>query len=346
MNAPVMDGTLATRISDQLQALGVRTTSPTEGNPSTLTATATGAQPPAQLVVELRSQNSPVLPAQVARWRADAVDRQIMVAQWHITPARGAQYRAMGLPYIDAAGNCSLEAPGVHLLVEGRQPVHRAAGEARPSRAFGRSGLKVLFVLLTQRPLLAAPLRQISHQAQVSLGTAQAVLSDLVEEGHVRDRPDGRQLTDPSRLSEQWVAAYHQRLAPTLASETWYGAGPDRWLALLKEHDPEAALSGEAALAAFSTHGVPDLDIRPVSTLLYGDPPWHQLKVLGQLRRHGSGSPVTLRERFWRTDTADDHRLTVPDLLVYADLAASPDDRWQRAAGALWEASDDLRHLR
>jgi len=102
---------------------------------------------------------------------------------------------------------------------------------------------------------------------------------------------------------------------------------------------PEGALlSGGVALTALG------FDVVPSASLVYGPPPWGNIRKAGRLTREGLAN-VTLREQFWDS-RLNSSASVAPPLLVYADAMASDDPREMDAAAELWEQDVELRRLR
>lgn len=264
----------------------------------------------------------------------------VILAQRYVPTGLGSRYRKAGVPYIDSGGNAWLSFPGFVTQVQGREPAYvLRPGKDRPSRAFRSTGLRVVFALLTQPGLVSATVRRIAAASTVSVGAAQAALHDLRAEGFLHDGHDrARTMTDEGKLAHRWVAGYGTELGPRLSAVELVGPGPKWWM---KQDGLDVAaqgqVGGEAALAVLG------YGIRPLTTTLYGDEPWHGLRRVGRLRR-GADSNVILRERFWTPPEAGTGVL-VPRLLTYADAVASDDPRQMEVAEQMRRTDEELRCL-
>src|SRR5699024_1700775 len=132
-------------------------------------------------------------------------------------------------------------------------------------------------------------------------------------------------LRDPEALTQTWLSGYWSRLLPKLEEATVFGPEPAWWT---EGHDDPIAfmgkVSGEAALAALTDR------IVPTTTIVYGEPSWQSVRRRARLSAAGTGSQVTLRERFWEPEVLAEalgESATVPPLLVYADCRVSEDPR-------------------
>jgi len=260
-----------------------------------------------------------------------------MLAQRYVSPSHGLALRARGVPYVDTVGNIWLQLPGLYIFVEGRpaptEPPRGSSGD-RLSRP---SSMRITFALMVQPPLLEANLRELASACGTSVGAAQAATADLAEGGFLHGRGINRRLRRTGALAERWVSDFRPRLLPKLDQRVVRGPTPRWWLE--PTHRPtmeHGSLGGETACELL---GYP---LRAAETLVYGRPPWGQVRKLGRLGTNGE-AVVTLREQFW-PDRVDD-RATVPHLLVYADLLTQNEPRLRDMAALMREEDDELRRL-
>jgi len=164
----------------------------------------------------LRFQDVGVIADQMLRRRAaipgHAKDALLLLAP-HVRAQHAAALERAGIDYVDLVGNAHLEAPGLLVHVEGRQPpkeARRAPG--RPQKGW----IKTVMALLLEPELANAPYRTIAAQADVALGTLAACMHDLTQRGLLLDRRDGRTITDRVALVALWVTAYVEGLRPKL----------------------------------------------------------------------------------------------------------------------------------
>ncbi len=264
--------------------------------------------------------------------------RVLLVAP-HVTPGAARKLRSAGLNYVDSGGNAFIVVPGLRVDVRGRKPsvTTGKAGVGRPSRAFNRSGLKVVFTLLCRPDLAQVPLRTLAESSGVSLGTAQGAVADLREQRYLGGR-SSLKLQQVGDLFERWTHAFLAETWPKLGIQTFDVDNPDWWRGLDDVFaGSHALLGGESAAEIL---GAP---LRPVTAVVYGSEKPTKLVQAGRLRASESGS-VMLRKRFWRFEHSGNPRLA-PSLLVYADLRASGDPRQLKAAHYLRQNDENLRRL-
>ena len=165
----------------------------------------------------LRHQDVAVIVDQLRRRRAalparHADDRLLLLAP-HVRPQQAAALERGGIDYLDLTGNVHLDAPGLFVHVEGRQPPKGApAAPARPQKGW----IKAVMAILIRPDLINAPYRLLADEADVALGTIAKCMNDLELRGLVLNRKDGRAIADRQALVALWVQAYVEGLRPKL----------------------------------------------------------------------------------------------------------------------------------
>lgn len=270
--------------------------------------------------------------AQLRQW-ADAAGRPALLITEYLTPPLAEKLRTHGQQFADAAGNVYLNAPGLLIYITGRKPTRKPAGlKARP--AFAASGLKVLFALICDPPLVAAPHRAIAAAAGVALGAVPGVVADLRQAGHLLVVEKRRRLNANKRLLDDWAFAYAQRLRPKTLVALYTTADFAAWREW--QLDPrEARWGAEPAAHLLVRH------LTPGVLTIYGDklPPKLMIeRRLVQAGPLGTERLVELRKPFWgaalRAEARPD---TVPPALVYADLLATGDARCIETADMVYD---------
>ncbi len=245
----------------------------------------------------------------------------------YITAATAQQCRVLGLPFIDEAGNAYLEAPGLFVYVTGKRQPDQAR-RAPAFRALTPAGLKLVFALLHEPEMAAAPYRDIAAATGLALGTVANVMADLEARGHLApEHPGPRRLLTPERLQDEWVTHYPIKLRPKLHPRRFTAPRPDWWRdADLGLH--RAYWGGEAAAEKLTGY----LKAERVTLYVEGKP--DPLILANRLRPERNGE-IEILEAFWTTgETRED---IAPLLLIYADLMASAEPRNIEAAKLIHE---------
>ncbi|RIQ30894.1 type IV toxin-antitoxin system AbiEi family antitoxin [Jiangella rhizosphaerae] len=236
--------------------------------------------------------------------------------------------REQGAQFLDAAGNMYVRQDGIVLWVIGRPRRQRAVAE-RPSRAFRRVGLQVVFTLLAKPELIRAPYRLIAHMAGTSLGAVTPVIHDLRDRGYVIGPEDNRSLRRLNQLLATWTEAYTQTLRPKLFVDRFRADDPLWWQSI----EPARfgiAWGGETAASLLTR------ELRPETTTIYAASLPRDLITTARLRRHPEGN-VTIRDQFWTGELPSPNPDVVPTPLIYADLIAAGDARSAQAAEQIRE---------
>ncbi|ROQ04793.1 MULTISPECIES: type IV toxin-antitoxin system AbiEi family antitoxin [unclassified Curtobacterium] len=260
-------------------------------------------------------------------WPSDR-PRDRLILGHRMTPRSAAQFRALGVSYVDSAGNAFVQDPTLLIDVRGKVPV--ASGRGEPEAVglvnlFSTKRAQVLFALLSWPALTEMSTRTVARCAGVSVGLVSEVLeqlkatdrapSDLVPGGRSRDA-----------LIDQWTAAF-----PT-------GLGADRRTRRFESGDldvrpvpgVEMMVSGEAA-TSWVRHQTVSLWVRP----------WQPAIAFANRWRTGGGSNVAVRDMFWLAPVPRPGGIrAAPPLLVYAELMAAGDGRAREAAGRLRQETD------
>ncbi len=237
-----------------------------------------------------------------------------------LTPELARQCRAVGLQFLDGAGNAYLTGPGVYIHIAGEKRAEALPAAEPGARAFDRTGLKLVFALVTRPDLLRAPYRELARIAGVALGTVVRVIKDLKEHGLLVEGKGGaRHWVDRLRVIELWANNYPLRLRPKLHPRRFRAAEADWW----KQADlgPVHGLWGGEVAAARLTK---DLVPQTVTIYVRGNP--GPLIAAHRLKPDPKG-PVQLLEAFWEEGTDEQEGGLVPPLLVYADLLDLGDPR-------------------
>ncbi len=174
----------------------------------------------------LRHQDVGVIVEQLNRRRAalpeDHTDDRLLLLAPHVRPQQAAVLERAGIDYLDLAGNVHLEAPGLFVHVEGRQPAKEAMpAPGRPQRGW----IKTVMAILIRPELTNAPYRTLADKADVALGTLAGCMNDLTTRGLLLDGKGGRRVADRQALLALWVQAYIEGLRPKLTERRFQVRG-------------------------------------------------------------------------------------------------------------------------
>lgn len=290
----------------------------------------------------LRYQDIAVIADQLIRRKAGlaathAGVRLLLLAP-HVRPQHAEALERAEIDYLDLAGNVHIEAPGLFVHVEGRQPPRetRTAPE-RPQKAW----IKVVMAMLIRPDLVNAPYRTLADQADVALGTIARCMNDLTLRGLLQVRKDGRAIPDRQALVALWVQAYVEGLRPKLKErrlqirarekqQIW-----DRLRAVLTDRKQAWVLTGADA-AELRTHFYRTEDTEIYAPLHVFDDRDVQ-KALGAQPAVRTGNLLVIEPPGPLAVThSDDEAIPLaPDLLAYAELRYRRTDQAMEAAELL-----------
>lgn len=266
--------------------------------------------------------------------RVHTHSRPCLLVTDYVSPATGERLRQLGIPFVDVAGNAWIEEPPVVIRVEGRKKPAEPTAAVR-HRPFTASGVKVVFALLTDPSLFAAPTRSIAETSGTSPGTVSWVMSGLRDGGYVIETGKGRGLKRRPRklvaLLDEWAPAYARTLAPKLTLGRYAvpaDAGCDWWRGVEWHTYNGATLSGEPAAALWTNY------LHPGSFTIYADRLPAKLIAQMGLERDDRGS-IEFRQRFWAFRWADRPNEALAPL-VYADLLATDEPRCVETARMIY----------
>lgn len=229
------------------------------------------------------------------------------------------EYADFGINYLDKAGNCHIHFGKLRIVIEGKK-MEKAAGSYQ-SRAFQEAGIRIIFQLLIDAPVLTLPYREIAERADVSLGSVGSVMQELTDLDFMFEAENKRVLKNTSRLLERWVTAYHDVLRPRLVNKRLRFTQPEQlydWETKLLLQNSENTLlwGGEPGASLLTNH------LTPEKFTLYTDGHWQEVMRTLKLLPDENGD-IEVLEMFWREENKYRDKSIVPPLLIYADLMGS-----------------------
>ncbi len=249
-----------------------------------------------------------------------------------------------GWSWLDLAGNCHINVPGVlYLERTGKTPVHP---KPKPTANLGtpEAGRVIRALLAPENAALTWTQRQMHQEsfADVSLGMVNKVVRFLRDEAFVAELPEGGfVLSDPLKLLFAWRDAYrfdlHQRLSYFSLLQ-----GAALRAALAKLH---SQCGGYAVYAAFSAAEIQAPHVRQTKTWLYIEAKYvSRLEKLADAKQVDTGNNLEVlvpRDRgvfaFSDGGRMGEHRMACTNVVqTYVDVWHSG-SRGQEAAGAVLE---------
>lgn len=269
----------------------------------------------------------------LALWPHPTAQPWVLVTPY-VSDELGRQLRQHGMCYADAAGNAWLHysAADVFILVQGQPRPRKEATASTAGRAFRKSGLRLLFQLLTQPDLVCQPYRTIAARTNTPVATVGQVMLDLMQQGFLLGE-EPRQLLRREELIQRWVAGYGDTLRPHLATQRYRWLDADRPAGSWQAQPLGAATywGGEPAAALLL-----DGYLLPEFFTLYSSATRPALMRQLRLVPDPTGSVEVLAPFDQRLNFPNPTSPCVPPLLVYADLLLSGDSRNREVAQKLY----------
>jgi hypothetical protein len=272
-------------------------------------------------------------------------ERPLLLLAPLVLPAAAEVLRsAREVQFADAAGNCWLTGPGLHVDVRGRRLDEESAARVAlaaprahtaPARAFTPAGVRVLLPILSRPRGLHLSVRDLAMSVGVSVGTAHAVLDYLADAGYTYEHDGLLAVRRGGELLDRFAEAYASRVHHKLTMGRFAPAGSGDVLDIVREVVSEAAV-GEVVLGGEAAAALLDLEFRNEDLSVYLTREQVE-EVLRRWRlRPEEDGPIELRERFWQPAAVGPARAGLaPSPLVYADLRASGEPRQVEAADKL-----------
>lgn len=254
----------------------------------------------------------------------------LLVAKYISNPAKELLEK-QGINYLDTSGNCFIKNDGGifwHIKGQGRMAKN---GEIK-HRAFQKNGIKLIYALLLDEELLNKRYREIASVADIAISTVGDILTDL-QAANFLVKVNEKQMTlvNKSKLLEQWVTAFNQKLKPKLVRGR-YRLGKQNWQQVNLGN--LSFWGGEPAADLLTNY------LYPGAWTLYSNLDRKSLIEELQLLPDEREGNVTVCKPFWKIENKDfvlPELKTVHPLLVFADLIGSGNDRNFETANKIYE---------
>lgn len=232
------------------------------------------------------------------------------------------------ISYLDTAGNAFItNNEELYIYVETNKNIPLTPQKS--SRAFSKSGLKVIYQLLINEKTLNTPYRYIGEVSQVSIDTVRRVLKELQRDQFiVKINKKKSKLQNKERLFQEWVILFNRVLRPKLKQKKFDAKNFTNIRLLINVSNP-SSIGGELAGEMLSNHLIAQ------NAILYTDKSFFDLARKLELRPNTKGA-ITFIEKFWKNSTTNNKK-TVHSILVYADLVNNPTPRNLETAKLIYD---------
>ncbi len=219
--------------------------------------------------------------------------------------------KSRGINFLDSGGNAFIDSKKLFLLIDGKKS--RAAQERK--HLFTNASIQLLFHLFIKPELLKGTYRDIANATGASLDNISKTFRILRDHDFIETRsPVGYIFKNQGKLLEKWIPEYGQRLKPQLLIGRFSFLKDVQWGFIQLDYS-KTRWSGEPA--ADKLLGI----LPPIKFTLYTSESQAELIRNYRLIPDPEG-PLMVYKSFWDLQTRP-NRITVPELLVYADLVSS-----------------------
>lgn len=256
--------------------------------------------------------------------RLSPIDPSIIIADY-ITPRAKNLLKEKNIAYADTAGNIFLADSQLYIYIENNKAERKEA--VTGSRAFTKTGLKVLFLLLQYPEYINETYRFIAEKAGVGLDTINKVFKALQKDKYIIPVTDREfKWNKRKELLVSWVEGYQRTLKPKLRQKTFRALEKNQqWKELLL---PEATCWGGANAGDLLT----DYLIADHWTLYTAQDFMTIMKAFKWVP--DPNGHITVIEKFWHEKGQDKH---VPPMIAYADLTEHENPRYMETATIIYE---------
>ncbi|MHA4736803.1 type IV toxin-antitoxin system AbiEi family antitoxin [Dyadobacter sp. MSC1_007] len=244
-------------------------------------------------------------------------------------PAQKERLRGHQISYLDVSGNAYLKSGEVLLWIEGQKGAYNGMEATKTNRAFTKAGLKVVYALLQNQAAVNFTYRELASFAGVALGTINEAMTALKEAGYLLRVNKNRMILDNKRqLLEHWLVGYGNVLKPSLQLGSYQMRDTANWKTVKL---PAGALWGGEPAGDLTTGY-----LHPERWTIYISHSKSEVVKELQLIPKQDGN-LKLFKKFWTDVALDSLNIATPDLITYADLLLTGDQRCIETAKIIYE---------
>jgi len=252
-----------------------------------------------------------------------------MMVAAHLFPKIKEELREHNVAYLEANGNIFLKHNGIMLLIETNKPL--AIEKETGNRAFTKTGLKVVFEFLRNETWVNQTYQVIAEHTGTTVGNVHKIITGLQQNGFLLPiRKNEYRLNNKKELLNKWMAAYEEKLKPTLRIGRFRFLKKDDFInwKRIQLKPGKTTWGGEPAGDLLTNY------LRPEELTLYTNEARTELVKNYRLIPDEKGN-IKVYQKFWRKDNAE--AITAPHLLVYADLMNMNDRRCRETAQKIYD---------
>jgi len=253
-----------------------------------------------------------------------------MVVANRIFPKIKEQLRLNNIAYLEANGNIYLKNKGITLWIDTNAMINPT--KKTETRAFTKTGLKVVFQFLMDETWLNKPYRQIAEYTGTSIGNITNIINGLKHNVFLLNLNKYENILQNKKgLLEKWVEVYDEKLKPTIKIGTFRFLNQVDFVnwRQINLQEEKTYWGAEPAADILTNY------LKPQELTIYTTETRNELINNYKLIPDETGN-VKAYYKFWNDN--DNHKQTVPPLLIYADLMNINDRRCVETAKKIYDA--------
>ncbi len=227
------------------------------------------------------------------------------------------QLRKLGINYIEISGNAYIYHNGIYIFIDTKKKIKLEDPDS--NTAFSKTGLKVIYQLLSNKDSINYTYRELGKVSGVSIDTIGRVYKELVRDKYlVKTNNHKYKIIDDERLFQDWVTLFNKTLRPKLKKRSFRSTN-NKKIQNLFSTNFKGKISGELAAELISNYNIAQ------KAIIYVKGSFVDLAIELNLRPDKDGE-ITMIEQFWNDDYDEFEQIaSLP--LVYADLISDPEPR-------------------
>jgi len=263
--------------------------------------------------------------------------RKIMIITEQVKKPAVSYLQDKNIFFADAAGNVFIELEGLFIFKYDSM-LNRQKISQKTEKIFYPAGLKLIFSLLCDNALVNENIRAIAGISQISLGSAQSTIKGLINSGYVMIKDGKNILIEKEKLFERWIGEFAEKLRPKLFIGRYRFKNFNdhiKWRSL--ELPADTSWGGEAAAEFLEKSRA---GILTLYTSINADDIAERMNLVPD-----DNGKIEILKKFWTRSHKKNNKQTrkekgsniAPDILIYADLINSENERNIETAEKLYE---------
>lgn len=255
---------------------------------------------------------------------------KLMIVATRLFPKVKEELRQNNMAYLEANGNIFLKSNDTLIWIDANKPLEQDTKTT--TRAFTKTGLRVVYQFLIDEQWINKPYRQISEQTGTGIGNVTNIIKGLLQEGFLLPIAKNQyKISNKEKLLDKWAIAYGEKLKDSLRIGTFRflkEADFINWEKLQLNND-KTWWGGEPAGDLLTNF------LKPAELTLYTTETRNEIIKNYKLIPDEKGN-VKVYQKFWN-DNENNKENWVDPLLIYVDLMNENDRRCTETAKKIYD---------